>query len=63
MTKKEHILAIVAATLPLAIWLPLGLVNPRFASRMFVNSSAQPWDSVRLREFKSTLPSLKPTRC
>ena len=43
MTKKEHTLAIIAAALPLAIWLPLGLVNPRFVSRMFINSSAQPW--------------------
>jgi hypothetical protein len=43
MTKKEHIRAIVAAILPLAIWLPLGLANPHFVSRMFVNSPAQPW--------------------
>lgn len=43
MTKREHFLAIVAAALPLALWLVLGVANPHFMSRMFVNSSAQPW--------------------
>lgn len=43
MTKKEHALAVVAAALPLGLWLVLGLVNPRFVGRMFANSSAQPW--------------------
>jgi hypothetical protein len=42
MTKTEHARAIVAAALPLALWLVLGAVNPRFASRMFADSPAQP---------------------
>lgn len=48
MTKKEHFLAIVAATVPLVLWLVLGVVNPRFVSRMFVNSSAQPWGWIMI---------------
>jgi hypothetical protein len=43
MTKKEHARAVVAAALPLALGLFLGLVNPGFVGRMFVASSAQPW--------------------
>ena len=48
MTKKEHFLAIIAATVPLGLWLVLGVVNPRFVSRMFVNSSAQPWGWIMI---------------
>jgi hypothetical protein len=43
MTKTEHTRAIVIAVLPLVLWLVLGAVNPRFAGRMFADSSAQPW--------------------
>ncbi|MFN2157354.1 MAG: hypothetical protein ACK2UX_19150 [Anaerolineae bacterium] len=43
MTKKEHVLAIVAAVLPLALWAALALINPRFVRHMFVRSPAQPW--------------------
>jgi hypothetical protein len=43
MTKKEHVLAIVAAVLPLGLWAALGLLNPRFARHMFARSPAQPW--------------------
>ncbi len=43
MTKREHFLAIVAAALPLVLWLVLSVVNPLFVSRLFVDSSAQPW--------------------
>jgi hypothetical protein len=48
MTKKEHFLAIIAATMPLVLWLVLGLVNPRFVRRMFVNASAQPWGWIMI---------------
>jgi hypothetical protein len=48
MSKKEHARAIVAATLPLTLGLFLGLVNPRFVSRMFVTSSAQPWGWIMI---------------
>lgn len=43
MTKTEHARAIVTAALPLVLWVVLGAANPRFAGRMFANSSAQPW--------------------
>jgi hypothetical protein len=43
MTKKEHMLAIVAATVPLVLWAALSLINPRFVRQMFVRSPAQPW--------------------
>jgi hypothetical protein len=43
MTKKERMLAIVAALLPLVLWAALGLINPRFVRQMFVRSPAQPW--------------------
>jgi hypothetical protein len=46
MTKREHALAIIAATFPLAIGLGLSLINPGFVSHLFANSSAQPWGWV-----------------
>jgi hypothetical protein len=48
MTKKEHFLAIIAATVPLVLWLVLGVVNPSFTSRMFIKSSAQPWGWIMI---------------
>jgi len=42
MTKKQHCLALASTAFPLALWLLLGLLNPRFANRMLVHSPAQP---------------------
>jgi hypothetical protein len=46
MTNREHALAIIAATFPLAIGLGLSLINPGFVSHLFAKSSAQPWGWV-----------------
>ena len=42
VTKKQHRLAIFFSGFPLGLWLVLLLINPNFASRMVVSTSAQP---------------------